>query len=85
MGINWKKQQPSLTKRQAHVLFLKGALNVVEKKYLPPANPEAMRHFLDGAQAVHSGYVTIGDPEGMREFIAKIEAGQWPPRMRGAQ
>lgn len=67
-----------LTRHQQHALFLKGALDAVVPTYLPPAHPDALRHFMDGANAVASGYVRITDPAAMKEFILDVEAELWP-------
>ena len=70
-----------LTKRQEHVLFLKGALNAVTKTHHPPEDREAMRHFLEGSQAVLQGMIVINDIDAMRQFIGDVQTGKWPPKM----
>lgn len=77
----WKNNGLKLTKRQEHVLFLKGALNAVTNDRYPPVDREAMRHFVEGGQAVHQGIVVINDVDAMRDFIADVQSGKWPPKL----
>ncbi|WP_065329977.1 hypothetical protein [Tritonibacter mobilis] len=75
-----KKAQHPLTSRQAYLLFMKGALNEKTGEFHVPARIEAMREFMDGAQAVQMGQIVINDPDAMRKFICNVEAGNYPPR-----
>ncbi len=77
----WKNSALKLTKRQEHVLFLKGALSAVTRTHHPPADREAMRHFLEGSQAVHQGMIVINDVDAMRQFISDVQSGKWPPKL----
>ena len=80
----WTNSGLKLTKRQEHILFLKGALNAVTKTHQPPADREAMRHFLEGSQAVHQGIIVINDIDAMRDFIGDVQSGKWPPKLPSA-
>lgn len=82
MKPSWQNRGLKLTKRQEYVLFLKGALSAVTNETHPPADREAMRHFLEGGQAVQQGIIVINDPEAMRMFISDVQSGKWPPKLR---
>ncbi len=63
-------------KYRLHAWWLRGALDQVTGKPLPPLHPDLSDEYENGAWCFRHGYIRINDAERFKRLIVKIERGR---------